>query len=211
MSPWLATVVYAVGILGLFALDRDRNARTSKALWLPVVWMLLAGSRPVSQWLGLRPPILSAEQYLDGSPLDRNILVGLIGAGVIVLLGRREVGTLLRANSPVVAFFAYCAASILWSDFPDVAFKRWIRAVGDLVMVLIILTDPDRPTAVKRFLARIGFLLMPASILLIKYYPDLGLGWWYGKTLFVGVAQDKNMLGMICLVSGLGCAWRLIE
>ncbi len=51
MTSVIATVFFAVGILGLFALDRDRNARTSKALWLPVIWMSLAGSRMVSQWL----------------------------------------------------------------------------------------------------------------------------------------------------------------
>jgi len=82
-----------------------------------------------------------------------------------------------------------------------VALKRWTKAVGDLVMVLIVLTDSDRPAAIKRFLARIGFLLVPTSILLIKYYPHLGLAWSEGRTFFIGVAQDKNMLRLICLVS----------
>src|SRR5213079_2864112 len=62
-----------------------------------------------------------------------------------------------------------------------------------------------------RCLARIGFLLVPASILLIKYYPQLGQQWSEGRTFFTGVALDKNMLGLVCLVSGLGCVWRLIE
>ena len=69
----------------------------------------------------------------------------------------------------------------------------------------------SRSAAIKRFLARIGFLLVPASILLIKYYPQLGQQWSEGRTFFTGVALDKNMLGLVCLVSGLGCAWRLIE
>jgi len=212
MTPGIATVVYAAGIVALLALDRDRDARTSKALWIPVIWMLLAGSRPLSQWLGIGPQIATVDQQLDGSPLDRNILMGLIAAGVIVLFGRRqETATLLRANRPIVLFFSYCAASILWSDFPDVTFKRWTRAIGDLVMILIVLTDPDRPAAVKLFSARVGFVLMPASILLIKYYPHLGVAWSEGRTFFVGVAQDKNMLGMISMLIGLGCAWRLIS
>ena len=213
MTPSFATVVFAVGILTLFALDRDGNARTSKALWLPVIWVALAGSRMVSQWLDAGSAVrVSPEQLLDGSPLDRNILAGLIALGVMVLFGRRrELGSLLRANWPILIFLAYCGYSLLWSDFPNVALKRWTKAVGDLVMVLIVLTDSDRPAAIKRFLARIGFLLVPTSILLIKYYPHLGLAWSEGRTFFIGVAQDKNMLGLICLVSGLGCAWRLIE
>ncbi len=120
---------------------------------------------------------------------------------------------LLRANLPMVAFFAYCGYSVLWSDYPDVAFKRWTKAVGDLVMILIVLTDPDPSAALKRFLMRIGLLLVPPSILLIKYYPQLGQGWAgvQGKVFFHGVALNKNLLGIACLVAGIGCAWRLIE
>ena len=79
-------------------------------------------------------------------------------------------------------------------------------------MILIVLTDPERAAAVKRLLARIGFLLVPASILLIKYYPALGqvYGGAEGTVRYAGVTMDKNMLGAICLVSGLGCVWRLI-
>ena len=43
MSPDIAAVIFAIGICALFVLDRDRQARTSKALWLPVVWLVIAG------------------------------------------------------------------------------------------------------------------------------------------------------------------------
>jgi hypothetical protein len=33
MPPALATVIFIVGILGLFYLDRDEDLRMSKALW----------------------------------------------------------------------------------------------------------------------------------------------------------------------------------
>src|SRR5437667_6573062 len=176
MAPLTATVVFAVGMLGLFALDRDRKARTSKALWIPVVWLSISGSRTVSEWLGTMgfasgTALNSPDQLLDGSPLDRNIWMGLIALALLVLLGRRKkVGTLLRANGPLLLFYSYCAVSTVWSDYPGVAFKRWIKALGDLMMVLVVLTDPDRSTAIKRLLARVGFLLVPVSILLIKYY-----------------------------------------
>jgi O-antigen ligase len=211
MSSRVATAIFALGIFGLFALDREPGARTSRALWIPVIWMLLAGSRMVSQWLGLAPAIETADQALDGSPLDRNILSGLIAAGVIVLLRRRgEVGKLLRSNGPVLAFFVYCAVSVLWSDYPDVALKRWMKAAGDFIVVLIVLSDRDPAAALKNLLARVGFLLVPISILLIMYYPALGQGWSEGRTFFHGVALNKNLLGVVLLVSGIGCVWRLI-
>lgn len=220
MAPRIATIVFALGILGLFALNRDRNSRTSPALWIPVVWLLIAGSRAVSQWLGdfgLGPSVsLTPEQYLDGSPLDRNVFVGLLIAGLIVLVSRRrQVGMLLRANAPILLFFLYCALSSLWSDFPDVAIKRWFKAVGDLVMVLVVLTDPDQLAALKRLLSRVGFVLLPLSILFIKYYPDLGRGYVPGIGAWVpsytGVTTSKNFLGTITLILGLGSEWCFLQ
>src|SRR6266478_3854667 len=213
MSPPIATVVFAFGILGLFWLERDRNSRVSGALWIPVVWMLIAGSRMVSEWLQVAPAT-TVDQYLEGSPLDRLVLGSLLAAGLIVLVSRgTKVVTVLRANGPILLFFFYCAVSVLWSDYPDVAFKRWTKAVGDLVMVLVVLTDDDPLAALKRLLARAGFLLIPVSVLLIKYYPDIGRGYnpWIWTPYYTGVATTKNLLGMISLIFGLGSLWRIFQ
>jgi exopolysaccharide production protein ExoQ len=215
MSTQIATVAYALGILGLFALNRDRNARTSFALWIPVVWLLIGGSRMVSVWLEMTPPGAgSADQLLEGSPVDRFILTSLEAAGVLVLLGRRhEVRAVLRANWPILLFFLYCAVSTLWSDYPSVAFKRWIKACGDLVVVLIVVTDPDPSAAVKRLLARVGFLLVPLSILLIKFYGELGRAFdsATGEVSYTGVTTGKNLLGMVCFIGGLGSVWSVLQ
>ncbi len=138
----LATAAYALVILCLFWLDRDRNARTSSALWIPIAWLLLASSRSVNQWLTIGQTASGAssadQQYvLEGNPIDRAVYGGLLVLGIIVLLQRRkQAGKLLRANAPTVLFFVYCAISLLWSDYPDIGFKRWTKAIGDLVMVL---------------------------------------------------------------------------
>jgi exopolysaccharide production protein ExoQ len=212
MPPPVATVVCILLILGLFWLDRDPKARTSAALWISTVWLLLASSRSVSQWLGIGSP-LGSEQLLEGNPIDRQVYTGLLAVGLFVLICRsRQVGRLLRANLPLVVFFLYCVISLLWSDYPDVAFKRWTKALGDLVMVLIVLSDREPIAAVKHLLARATFFLVPVSVLFIKYYPDLGrsYGQWDWKTYYAGVTTNKNSLGMICLLFGLGSAWRFL-
>ena len=213
MPPQIATVVFAVGILGLFLLDRDRKARVSPALWIPVAWVLIAASRNVSQWLGLAPTMESPDQYLEGSPLDRLILAGLMVAGLMVLARRRRARTFLRANGPLLVFFFFACISVLWSDYPVVTFKRWIKALGNVVMVLVVLTELNPSAAVKRLLAWSGFLLIPLSVLFIKYYPELGRGFhpWTWEQLYVGVGVGKNGLGLICLIFGLGSLWRLLE
>jgi O-antigen ligase len=219
MPPKIATLLFVIGIIGLFRLNRDREAQTSKALWVPVIWMSIACSRAISQWLSAfgfaeGTSIDSPDQYLEGSPLDRNVYIGLLLIGLIVLLKRgRRVGPILRANAPILLFLFYCAVSFVWSDFPDVTFKRWIKALGDVVMVMIVLTDPQPISAIKRLLARAGFVMVPLSVLFIKYYPDLGrffnsFSWTINYT---GVTTFKNLLGMICLVLGIGAVWCLLQ
>ena len=51
MSFLLAIIVCIAGVAGLFHFDRDRPLRTSRALWLPVIWLWIVGSRSVSEWL----------------------------------------------------------------------------------------------------------------------------------------------------------------
>src|ERR1700737_2533529 len=137
MPPLLAAVLFAVGIYILFSLDRLPEKPTSKALWIPVCWLLIAGSRNVGEWLQIGGPSAQDSRYLDGNPVDRAVLATLIGIGIFILFKRgKQVQTLLRSNSAVLLYFFYCGISSVWSDFPDVAFKRWIRGSGDLVMVL---------------------------------------------------------------------------
>jgi exopolysaccharide production protein ExoQ len=218
MSPEIAAVVYGIGILALFLLDRDRDLRTSKALWIPVLWILIASSRPLSAWLQGAPPN-PAETYLDGSPLDRFIFTCLLAAGLLALIKRGGlVAELLRNNQAILLFFTYCGVSVLWSDYPDVAFRRWIKFVGNLVMVLVVLTDSDPLSALKRLLARAGFILLPFSVLLIKYYGGLGRTYSAGDRIsdpwrlsYTGVTDTKNGLGAICMLFGLGALWQFVE
>lgn len=213
MSPDIAILVCIAVIAGLFWLNRDPKERTSKALWIPVIWVAIASSRMASEWLavtGLRHGatlVTRAQQFTDGSPLDRRLLMGLeILALIMIVVRSKRVISLLRANMPIIIFFAYCGYSTLWSDFTDVSFKRWIKALGDLAMVLVVLSDRHPSAAVKRLLVRVGFLLIPISVLLIIYFPKIGAN-WSPDGLVQGVATSKNGLGEICVLFGLGSVW----
>lgn len=210
LPPFLATIIYISGIIVLFCLDRDPDTQTSRALWIPVTWLLIIGSRPVSMWLGMSPTGGTADVYLEGSPIDRVVFLALLLAGLIVLLQRAgQVSPLLHTNGPILLFFSYAAFSIVWSDYPFVTFKHWIKGIGDLVMILIILTEQDPVGVLKRLITRVGFLLVPLSVLLCKYYPALGRTLSRSWTMdYTGVTTQKNQLGEICLILGLGVLWR---
>lgn len=212
MGASLALFVCVVGIAGLFYLDRDESGRTSKGLWLPVIWICIVGSRPVSAWFGISQGS-DAVQLVEGSPIDGAVFGVLLAAGIIVLISRRRpMSACLKASWPVIVYFAYCLLSIMWSDYPGVAFKRWIKAIGDLVIVLIVVTDAEPVAALKRLFSRVGFVLFPISVLLIRYYGDLGRGYDPdGRPMNTGVTTNKNTLGVITLVISLGALWSFLN
>jgi len=212
MNPSLATLVYIVGIGGLFFLNRDSSVRTSKALWLPVVYLWILGSRPVSVWLG-QGPASAGDVQLDGSPIDAVFFGILLIAALCVLVHReRRVRVFLGANGPILIYFFFCLLSIFWSDFPFVAFKRWFKALGDLAMILIVVTDQQPAAAISRLFSRIGFILVPLSVLSIKYFPAFGRGYngWTGGQYNNGLTLNKNILGVITFVLLLGAVWRVL-
>jgi hypothetical protein len=217
MTPAIAAIVFALGILGLFVFDHKKGSKSSPAIWIPVIWTFIGASRELSQWGvggGGGGGAASPDYYMDGSPVDRAVFIGLLVAGLAVLFGRgRQTAAFLKVNWPILAFFIYGVISVLWSDFPLVALKRWTKAFGNVLMVLVVLTDPDRPVAIRRFLAYLAFLVLPTSVLLVKYFPEYGRAYseWTGAVMYTGVTTGKNSLGWDALIFGLATLWRLIE
>jgi len=212
MPPSLASLIFAIGVAGLFYFDRNKKVRVSKALWIPTLWMFFCFSRSASQWLGISPPPSeTADVYIEGSPLDRNLFIALEIAALIVVIARgRRVVSILRQNWPILLFFSYAAFSIAWSDYSVVTLKHWVKGIGDLMMVLIVLSEANVLDAIRCVFTRLGFVLVPLSVLFIKYYLQLGrvlnLSWQMEP---VGVATQKNGLGELCDFLGLVLLWRL--
>jgi len=168
----------------------------------------------VSEWLntfGLHAGAITLE---EGSPLDRCIYLGLIAAGTYVLSKRHvQVSEIIRQNQWLTIFFIYCFLAIFWSDFPFVAFKRWIKVLGHPIMALIVLTEPDPLEALTRLIKRCAYVIVPVSILFIKYYPELGRGFdhWTGAPSNNGITTNKNTLGVDCLILGFFFFWHLLQ
>jgi O-antigen ligase len=77
-------------------------------------------------------------------------------------------------------------------------------------MILIVLTDRRPVAALSRLFSRTAFILLPLSVLSMKYYPSFGRQYdpWTGRQMFNGLALNKNMLGVITYVLLLGAIWR---
>ena len=93
MPPVLALALTLVFILALFKWDSKIESYTpSSSLWIPSIWLLLLGSRPVSLWFTSGEYVQAgeaADALMEGSPLDRQLLGFIIFAGVVVLFKRR--------------------------------------------------------------------------------------------------------------------------
>lgn len=212
MPASVATLLTFVIVLMLLARTRLRHADPSFALWLPVLWLTITGSRFVSQWLSLGVP-MSAGSDSEGSTLDAIFFGTLMVVGFFVLLQRQiAFGEFLRANAWLALFLAFGLLSVAWSDYPFIAFKRWTKAIGHPVMALIILTDPDPVRAIRTVLKRCSFVLLPVSVLLIKYYPEYGRSFdlYDGMAVDNGAALTKNGLGYVCMTAGLLFVWQLL-
>src|SRR5438105_2754741 len=208
LPPTVALVLTLALIIFLFRRDIREKPDVTGALWLPVLWILIVCSRAVSWWLELfglpiSGPASATAATEEGSPLDACVYFALIAAGMYVLAKRQvNLGEAARNNGWLIAFLLYCFLAILWSDFPFVAFKRWIKILGPPTMALVIITEPNFQAALITVIKRCAYVLVLVSALWIKYYPELGLGYdeWSGVPMIRGIAGNKNSLGLDCLI-----------
>src|SRR5262245_46982445 len=80
-------------------------------------------------------------------------------------------------------------------------------------MALIILTEPNPDQAVKTLLKRCAYVVVPVSILFIKYYPRLGRAFdpWGGGAMYTGISTNKNGLGSDVMILGFFFFWYLLQ
>jgi exopolysaccharide production protein ExoQ len=210
VPPSLALLVCLILVAALFRHDPAADSEVSPALWLPMTWLAIIGSRLPSQWLGGGGASSAAAAYEEGNSTDRLILTILIVLALAVLMSRAIAWQdAIARNSALTLWLLLTLVSTVWSDFPFVSLKRWIRDLGNYLMILVVLTDPRPYEAIHHVFRRLCYLLIPLSVVLIKYYPHIGRGYseWTGTAFYLGVTTTKNMLGVLCLVSGLFFFW----
>ena len=172
--------------------------------------MLICASRPIGYWFegGL------ASTLEEGSPYDRIALSVLIMLSMIVVFRRKiEWGQVFKSNIGLIVLYAFLGISILWSDYQFVSFKRWIRLLGAIPVAMVVLSEKSPLDAMESIFRRCAYILLPFSLVLIKYYPHFGVGFgrWSGLTMWTGVTTTKNSLGQLCAFSALFMFWAYIR
>lgn len=204
MPPALALGLCIAFSAALLVLDAQQRRNVSAQLWIPLIWLMIIASRPVAQWF-MQGSSMSEDAFLHGSPIDRAVLSTLMLCGILSLLSREIAWrNVVRSNLFVISWFVLCGLSILWSEYQGVALRRWFKSLGMIVMVLVVITERDPFEAIQTIFRRCAYVLIPLSIVLIKYYRDLGVGYtpWGGGPYYLGVTNNKNTLGRLCLTCG---------
>ena len=209
MSKQLALLLCSAFVLFLLRYDRRDQKRSSWALWIPTLWMLTTVSRSVDDWLGMEGGSRESGGVLG--PIFQTLLLCF---GLITLAKRkRNWSAVARENLWLIVLIGYMFASVLWSDMPARSFRSWIREIVAVVMALVVITQPSPLEAMESVLRRTVYILIPFSILLIKYYPNLGVVFsrYTGEIQWIGVAQQKNSLGQLCLIASFFLVWTLVR
>src|SRR3972149_7117689 len=113
MPPKLALILCILFVLYLLRRDSKSQLHVSRALWVPLIWVLIIGSRFVSQWLNIGLSFTSSDSMTEGSPVDRGIFLALEMAGIFILIRRKiDWAGLIRDNKFLSLFILYCGISI---------------------------------------------------------------------------------------------------
>jgi len=213
MTGFLGLLSLSLWILWLCYREGKERASVSRAVWIVVAWAVIYGSRPVTEWFtGAGQELRSRD---EGNPIEALISFSLILAGLIVLLRRGvRFPAIISENTWLFVFYGFWLMSIAWSDDPLITFKRLFKDLGNVVMVLVVLTEREPSEAMKSLCARVAYLCIPLSILLIRYYPDWGrvnAGYDQSELMNVGVATHKNTLGVLGFVGAVFLLWDLID
>ncbi len=199
-------------ILLFYLMKRTAVPKLSLPLFVPLAWMILSFSRDFSQWLNFRTNWGGMEAELEGNKLDAAILALLILSALRILHKRKvSVSEVFRNNKALFLFYGLAVLSFFWADFPFIAFKRWMRWFGSLLIVLVIVSEYDYKSAIRSLIKRCAYLLIPLSIIFIRYLPQMGRSYnQRGRADYHGVATQKNEYGMLLMMAGIYMVWELI-
>jgi len=215
MMGGIVTVLLVLWVIWVYRRDVEDRMWVSHATWFVVVWVGMYGSRPITEWFSGVESIDRQVGLAEGNPLEATASLLLIVAGLVVLYRRRiQFPSVIACNVWLCIFYLFWCLSIVWSDYPVVTLKRVIKDLGNVVMVLVVLSDRDPIAAMRAVMTRVAYLCIPMSVLLIRYYPDLGrtyTGFDRSELMWVGVATHKNTLGVLAFVGALFLLWDLLD
>ena len=184
--------------------DGKKNPQLSSTIWLPTFWLMRCGSRSIDYWFG----------GADSGRYDPILISIMMCCGIYILMHRPcNWGKIISNNSAIFIFYVYLVASVSWTNDLENPLVKIFRPIGDLIIALVVATEINPRKAIITMFRRASILLIPMSIVLIRYFHNLGTvqDKHWGTDMWTGVTTHKNPLGQTCIVSALAFFWTLAE
>ncbi len=178
----------------------NKDQSLSGYIWLPCIWLILNSSR-ILYW--------DSESTVDamaGNIKGQVSYMLLIIIGLYCVLKRQHDWVFfIRKNSLLILLMLYMALSISWSDYPFIAFKRYIKTAGMFLMLLVIVTESKPSVAIFHVLQKSYSFLIFTSAFLIFLLPSDGIKGAY----WVGITSHKNQFGELSCLGAIVFLWKI--
>ena len=105
MPSSIALLIFVSFIFYLMANDIKRNHGVSIAIWIPLIWLLRASTRPIAQWLKMGSGTRTATTVMEGNPIDATFftIIGIIGIWILMKRKKRCL-EIITENSLLIIF-----------------------------------------------------------------------------------------------------------
>lgn len=206
MPPLVVLAICMIYILIVNKIVLEEKKAFSFSKIVPFLWFVFISTRSLDQWIN--PTGIGEENFTleEGNPLNRYTYFILLIFGVSILIKRHiKIDNYIRANRILFILYIYYLLSLIWSDFPFIAFKRWIKEIGNSIMILVILTDRSSISPIKELIWKFSIIFLPLSVVFIKFFPAYGRAYHIhsGEMFVTGVCTGRNQLGAMSLITGL--------
>jgi len=205
----IALLICTIFVLFMLRLDRKQSPEVTFAFWIPTIWFLVVSSKPVALWFQSTGATIE-----EGNPLDRLFLIVILCLGLAMLIKRKfNWSDIIKENIWLLILLSYMLFSCLWTDAPFISFKRWTRELITIVMVFVMISEPQPWKSLESLLRRTIYILIPFSYLLINYFPEYGRLYLHhsGDLMWIGATLHKNSLAMLCVTAIFFLIWTFIR
>lgn len=111
---------------------------------------------------------------------------------------KQRILQLVRKEKYLALFLFWSLATVFWSDFGFVSFKRWAQSLGMVVVFSAALLHREPGRKILDDLKAVLLLYVPLSILAVLLVPGATEP---GYTAWRGLTSQKNTLGQVSLAS----------
>ena len=119
-----------------------------------------------------------------------------------ILPSFKKIFAIILEEKFLTMFLLWILASVLWSHYFDISFKRWLQVLGSYIVCLSALIRFRDSEEVLRYFRIITYSYLIITFISVFTIPAASAN-YQGQIVWRGLAPQKNGLGQIVLICGM--------